>query len=221
MLRVLIAGSSGMIGNLILRKCIERSDVQTITSITRRKSGISNAKLVEVLHTDFLNFSPIAEHFTNIDVCFFCIGVYTGTVPRDEFRKITVDYTKAFADALHKGSAAASFCFLSGQGADQSEKSLLMFAKDKGIAENYLLSLGFAHTYIFRPGYIYPVEPRKEPTIAYRFMRIVFPFLNVVYHSGVITSEELANAMVYVGLKGGDKTIYENKDIREISSAML
>lgn len=215
---VIIVGASGMIGNLILHKCLNRSDVQTVTSITRRKSGINNAKLVELLHSDFLNYSAIINNFTNKDVCFFCLGVYTGQVPRDEFRKITVDYTKAFADALHEGSPTATFCFLSGQGADQSEKSLLMFAKDKGIAENYLLSLSFGHTYIFRPGYIYPVTPRKEPNLTYRFMRIVYPFLNIVYHSGVTTSEELASAMVNVGMKGGDKTIYENRDIRKLQS---
>ncbi|MBA2562738.1 MAG: NAD(P)H-binding protein [Chitinophagaceae bacterium] len=214
MKNIIIAGSSGMIGNLILQNCLKRDDVRKVTSITRRKSGIDHVKLVEVIHTDFLNYRAINEYFKSQDVCFYCIGVYTGQVPRDEFYKITVDYTRAFAQTLKENSPSATFCFLSGQGADQSEKSLFMFARDKGIAENLLLSLRFAHTYIFRPGYIYPVTPRKEPNLTYRIMRRLYPVLNKIYHNGVISSEELAHAMVNIAIGGGSKTIYENKEIR-------
>ena len=215
MKNIIIAGSSGMIGNLVLQNCLKRDDVQKVTSITRRKSGKDHTKLLEVVHTDFLNYTALNKYFKSQDLCFYCIGVYTGQVPGDEFRKITVDYTRAFAEALKQNSPATTFCFLSGQGADQSEKSLFMFAKAKGIAENFLLGLHFAHTYIFRPGYIYPVTPRKEPNLTYRIMRRLYPVLNKIYHNGVISSEELANAMVDIGICGGPSTIYENKDIRK------
>jgi len=53
---------------------------------------------------------------------------------------ITVDYTKAFAEMLKKHNPQAVFCFLSGAAADQTEKSRMMFAKDKGILINYNLN---------------------------------------------------------------------------------
>ncbi len=215
MKNIILVGSTGMIGNLVMQKCLQRGDVAKITLLTRRKTVEKHPKLVEVVHSDFLNFNPVSGYFNNVDVCFFCLGVYAGTVPREEFRKITVDYTIAFAKVLKQKSPDATFCFLSGQGADQTENSRLMFAKDKGIAENFLLSLHFPQTYIFRPSYIYPVTLRKEPNFLYRFMRVIYPFLNVVYHNGVITSEELSNAMIDIGLNGGDKTVYENKELRE------
>lgn len=220
MKKILLIGGTGMIGNLVLQQCLQRNDVSSITSITRRSTGLQHPKLTEIVHTDFLNFGAISNYFKDIDVCFFCIGVYTGTVPRELFREITVDYTKAFASVLKEGSPQASFCFLSGQGADQTEQSRLMFAKDKGIAENFLLSLHFPHTYLFRPSYIYPVTPRKEPNFLYRFMRVIYPFLNRVYHYGVITSEELATVMVDIGLNGGDQTVYENKDLRKHAASL-
>lgn len=220
MKNVLIIGASGMIGNLILQKCLADTNVAKIISLARSRTAIKNQKLLEVVHTDFLNFEPVQVYFKEIDVCFFCIGVYTGSVSREAFRKITVDYTIAFATALKIESPNASFCFLSGQGADQTEKSRLMFAKDKGIAENFLLSLQFPHTYLFRPSYIYPVVPRKEPNRLYRFMRVIYPFLNKVYHQGVITSEELSNAMINVGLHGSDKTVFENKKLRELGAEL-
>src|SRR5688500_17487134 len=107
MKNILIAGSSGMIGNLVLQNCLKRDDVQKVTAIARRKSGIDHAKLVEIVHTDFLNYTAINEYFRGQDVCFYCIGVYTGQVPRKEFRKITVDYTRDFAEALKTNSPAA------------------------------------------------------------------------------------------------------------------
>ena len=143
MKNILIIGTNGMIGKLVLEHCLLRDDVQTITSITRKSIGISHPKLKEVLHYDFLDYTPIEDAFTNQDICFFCIGVYTGAVPRDEFKKITVDFTRVFAECLKRKSPDAVFCFLSGQGADSSEKSRVMFALDKGIAENILIKLQF------------------------------------------------------------------------------
>ncbi|MEJ7740172.1 MAG: NAD(P)H-binding protein [Chitinophagaceae bacterium] len=216
MKNVLITGSTGMIGHLVLQKCLKHDGVQQVTSITRRKSGVSDPGLVEILHNDFLDYAAIANSFKNQDLCFFCIGVYTGQVSREVFRRITVDYTKAFALALKENSPGATLCFLSGQGADQTEKSPIMFAMDKGIAENFLLSLGFGQTYIFRPGYIYPVTPRKEPNFSYKVMRWLYPLMKKLYPSGVITSQELVDAMVDIGMNGGGKRVYENRDIRGV-----
>lgn len=215
MKNILITGSTGMIGHLVLQKCLKHDGAQQITSITRRKSGLNAPRLVEILHDDFLDYAAIADCFKNQDLCFFCIGVYTGQVSREVFRRITVDYTKAFALALKENSPGATFCFLSGQGADQTEKSRVMFAKDKGIAENFLINLHFEKMYIFRPAYIYPVAPRKEPNFGYSVMRWLYPVVERLYPTGVITSEELATVMVDVGLNGGVKAVYENRDIRE------
>ena len=112
MKNVLIIGSSGMIGGLILQKCSEHPEVEQITSIVRRSSGVAHPKLTEIVHHDFMDFHAIEESFQHIDCCFFCVGVYTGTVNREAFRKITVDYTKAFASVLKQQSPQAGFCFL-------------------------------------------------------------------------------------------------------------
>lgn len=211
---VVITGSSGMIGGLILKQCLERADVASVTSIARRPSGLQHQKLTEIIHQNFLDYSAIENHLKEQDVCFFCIGVYTGQVPAPEFRKITVDYTKAFSEALRRNSPHAVFCFLSGQGADRSEKSRVLFAREKGIAENALLQLGFSKTYIFRPGYIYPVAPRQEPNTMYKIMRRLYKPVTALYPDIGVTSVQLATVMVKVGLNGGAKTTYENKDIR-------
>ncbi len=218
MKNVLIAGSNGMIGSLILEYCLQRDDVDKVTSITRKSTGIHHPKLTEVLHDDFMNYANIQQHFINQDICFFCIGVYTGQVPKEEFRRITVDVTDAFATALKQNSPNAGFCFLSGQGADSSEKSRVMFARDKGVAENKLIKLNFTHLAIFRPGYIYPVTPRKEPNKTYAVFRALWkPILSKLFPGLGLTSEQLARAMVNIGFNGGDKTIYENNEIKKLA----
>ena len=214
MKNIIITGSTGMIGRLVLEACLKRADVQQMTTISRRPVGMAHPKLTEVTHPDFLNYTTIENQFKNQDVCFYCVGVYTGQVPATEFRKITVDYTKAFADTLKQNSPGCSFCFLSGQGADTSEKSRILFAREKGIAENYLLNLKFDSTHIFRPGYIYPDEPRKEPNAFYAFMRMLYKPVAAIYPNIGVSSLQLAHKMVETGLEGGAKTIYENRDIR-------
>ena len=215
MKNVLIAGASGMIGQLVLQNCLNDSTVNKVTSITRKPSGIKHERLIEVLHGDFLDFSKVKDHFKNQDCCFYCVGVYTGQVPTDEFRKITIGFTKAFADQLKRNSPEVSFSFLSGAGADSSETSRILFAKEKGIAENYLLSLNFRQLSIFRPAYIYPVAPRIEPNFGYKVMRLLYKPLSIVYPNGTVTSVKLASKMTEVGLYGSTQIIYENRDIRQ------
>ncbi|MFC4232164.1 NAD(P)H-binding protein [Parasediminibacterium paludis] len=214
MKKVIITGANGMIGSLIVDMCLSRVDVAQVTCITRKPLALQHPKLVNVVHDNFTDYTTITEHLQQQDICFYCIGVYTGQVPAAEFNAITIDYTIAFAKALREQNASASFCFLSGQGADSSEKSKILFAKAKGIAENQLLALQFAHTYIFRPGYIYPVTPRKEPNSMYLWMRRLYKLMVKIYPNVGVTSVQLAAKMVAIGFDGGTKTIYENADIR-------
>ena len=218
MKRVLITGTNGMIGQLILDLCLQRTDVAAVTSITRKPLGMVHPKLREVIHHDFMDLSAIRDHLSNQDICFYCIGVYTGTVPREEFRKITVDYTRIFAETLKQMSPETVFCFLSGQGADRTGKSKLMFAQDKGMAENILEKLAFKQLIIVRPGYIYPVTPRKEPNFFYRLSRLLYkPFLSKVYPNIGLTSLQLATAMVKLGWGSATQQVYENKEIRQVA----
>ena len=215
--RVLIVGATGMVGGYALRYALENSAVGTVTSITRRKVGISHPKLTEVLHPDFADCSALAGVLSGQDAAVFCLGTYTGSVSDADLRRTTVDYTVEFARVLHASSPGAAFSFLSGSGADPTGRSRMPFARYKGEAENALLAAGFAHVYIFRPAYIYPVEPRKEPNFSYRLLRTVYPAFRTLFPNQVIRADDLARAMVDVvvretGRRGG--SILENRDIR-------
>ena len=170
---LVIVGATGMVGGYALRYALDHPAVGLVTVIGRKKLGISHPKLKEVLHQDFADCSALTQPLSGQDVAIFCLGVYTGAVPDAEFRKITVDYTIEFARVLRASSPDAAFSFLSGSGADQTERSTMAFARYKGVAEKALIAAGFPRLYIFRPAYIYPVEPRKEPNFSYRLLRAI------------------------------------------------
>jgi uncharacterized protein YbjT (DUF2867 family) len=218
-MRLVIVGATGMVGGYALRHALSLPAVERVTSISRRKTGISHPKLDEVLHQDFRDCSGLAQTLTSQDAAVFCLGTYTGTVTDAEMRTITVEYTVEFARVLRSSSPDTSFSFLSGSGADPTGRSRMAFARYKGEAEKALLGSGFPRLYVFRPAYIYPVEPRKEPNFSYRLLRSVYPVLQLLFPSQVIRADDLAASMVDIVVRTGARTeqvILENRDIRNM-----
>jgi uncharacterized protein YbjT (DUF2867 family) len=77
----------------------------------------------------------------------------------------------------------------------------MAFARYKGEAEKALIAAGFPRVYMFRPAYIYPIEPRKEPNFSYRLLRVVCPVFRVLFPNQVISADDLARAMVDVAVR--------------------
>jgi uncharacterized protein YbjT (DUF2867 family) len=220
--RIAIVGATGMVGGYALRYALDDPAVVRVTAIGRRNLGISHPKLKEVLHRDFADCSALAEPLSGQDAAVYCIGAYTGAVPDAVLRTTTVDYTIEFARVLRGSSPDAVISFLSGGGADPTGRSRLAYARYKGEAEKALLALGFPCTYIFRPGYIYPVVPRKEPNFSYRLLRGIYPVFRALFPNQVIRADDLARAMVDVAVRGRGEhggVILENRDIRAMVGA--
>jgi uncharacterized protein YbjT (DUF2867 family) len=206
-----------MVGGYALRYALDHPAAGSVIAIGRKKLGISHPKLREVSHQDFADCSALSGALSGQDAAAFCLGAYTGAVPDAEFRTITVDYPVEFARVLRSSSPDAAFSFLSGNGADSTGRSRIPFARYKGEAENALLAAGFPHLYIFRPAYIYPVEPRKEPNFSYRLLRAIYPAFRVLFPNQVIRADDLGRAMVDVAVRrtGVQRSlIFENRDIR-------
>jgi uncharacterized protein YbjT (DUF2867 family) len=211
--RLVLVGATGMVGGYAIRYALGNATVAAVTAIARRKLGISHPKLREVLHSDFADCSSL---LSCQDAAVFCLGAYTGAVSDTELRRITVDYTIEFARVLHVSSPNSSFSFLSGNGADSTGKTRIPFARCKGEAEKALLAAGFPRVYIFRPAYIYPVQPRKEPNLSYRLLRAIYPAFQLPFPNLVIQADDLAHAMVDVSIEGTvhETRVLENRDIR-------
>jgi uncharacterized protein YbjT (DUF2867 family) len=221
---LVIVGATGMVGGYALRYALEYGAVGTVTAIGRRKLGISHRKLKEVLHQDFSDCSGLAGALSGQDAAVYCLGTYTVAVSDADLRRTTVDYTMEFARVLRVTSPSAAFSFLSGNGADPTGRSRFPFARYKGQAENILIAAGFPSVYIFRPAYIYPVEPRKEPNFSYRLMRTIYPAFRALLPNQVIRADDLARAMVDVVVRRTGEpgnSVFENRDIRAMVEIMV
>lgn len=217
--RLVVVGATGMVGGYALRYALDHPDVGRVTAIGRRKLAIAHPKLDEVLHRDFADCSALVEKLSGQHAVIFCLGTYTGSVSAAELRTITVDYTVEFARVLRGCSPDAAFSFLSGNGADPTGRSRMAFARYKGEAEKALLAAGFPHVYIFRPAYIYPVQPREEPNFSYRLLRAIYPAFRLFFPNQVIPADDLAHAMVDVAVRQTRETgglVFENRDIRAL-----
>ncbi len=216
-IRLVITGATGMVGGYALRCALQHPAIERVTVIGRKSVGFSHSKLSEVTHRNFADCSTIKDALSGQNAAIFCLGAYTGAVPDAKFRAITVDYTIEFARVLRDSSPDASFVLLSGKGADPTGQSRMAFARYKGEAENKLIAMGFPHVYIFRPGYIYPVEPRKEPNFSYSLLRSIYPMFRLLFPNLVIRADDLARAMVETTVQKTlerGSTIFENHDIR-------
>jgi uncharacterized protein YbjT (DUF2867 family) len=126
-----------------------------------------------------------------------------------------------FARVLRTSSPNAAFSFLSGYGADPTGKSRLAVARYKGEAEKALEADGFPRIYLFRPSYIYPVQPRKEPNFSYRLMHAIYPVFRLLFPNQVIRADDLAWAMVDVVTTEREELVLgslvlENRAIRDL-----
>jgi uncharacterized protein YbjT (DUF2867 family) len=221
--RLVMVGATGMVGGYALRFALDNSAVKSVTSIGRKRLGIPHPKLKEVLHQNFADCSALADALSAQDAVVYCLGTYTGSVSDAELRVITADYTIEFARVLRGSSPNAAFSFLSGNGADPTGRSRLAFARYKGQAEKALLTAGFPRVYMFRPAYIYPVEPRKEPNFSYRLLRAVYPLFLMLFPNQVIRADDLGRAMVDVAVQSrgeGSSAVLENRDIRAMVESL-
>jgi uncharacterized protein YbjT (DUF2867 family) len=221
--RLVIVGATGMVGGHVLRFALEAPSIARVTTVGRRKLGLSHPKLDEVVHQDFADCTPLTAALTGLDAALFCLGAYTGSVPDAQLRAITVDYTREFARVLKASSPDATFAFLSGSGADPTGRSRMAFARYKGQAEKELFGMGFPHVYVVRPAYIYPVEPRKEPNFSYRLLRAIYPAFRLLFPNQVIRADDLARVMVAIAIGPSgecDTRVFENRDIKAVADSL-
>ncbi len=221
----IITGATGMVGEGVLRVCLDSPLVDSILIINRRPSGIVHSKVKEVILKDFNELSSIKESLLGYNACFYCAGVSSVGMNKDEYKKVTYDLTINFAKTLidiypkdEEGKVDLVFNYVSGAGTDSTEQGRLAWARVKGKLENDLLKLPFKDAYMFRPGYIQPYQGQINAYKIYKIFSPVYPLLKKIFPNQVGSMKELGESMINVTAKGYSKKILEVKDIRETSN---
>jgi uncharacterized protein YbjT (DUF2867 family) len=218
-MKLIITGATGTAGSEAVRQALIDARVEKVTVLSRKPLAATHEKLKVVLLDDFSNYSGVLEELKGHDACLWCLGISQNAVSEQDYYKITYDYTLAAAKAMHSVNPGLTFCFLSGQGADSQEKSGILFARIKGKTENALGQLGLAHLYHFRPAYIHPAKDQPKKLFYERWLEPFTPLFYKFLPGMIISTVELAKAMIEAAQNGAPKTILENNDIRKLAQS--
>ncbi len=197
-MKVILFGATGMVGQGCLRECLIDPEVETVLAVGRSPTGVQNAKLREIVHDNFLDFSAIESQLAGFDACFFCLGVSSVGMSEERYRHLTYDLTLAAATTLSRLNPGMVFVYVTGQGTDSTEQGRLMWARIKGKTENDLLKLPFKAAYMFRPAGIQPLHGVKSRTAWVHAIYVVaaplLTWLNRVAPKYMTTTEQVGRA---------------------------
>lgn len=220
-MKVILFGATGMVGQCVLNQCLKSSIIKEILIVGRRSCEIKDDKIKEIIHSDFLDYSEIEDQFHGYDGCFYCLGISSVGMSKEQYYNITYNYTAAIAEVLGKLSPAISFGFISGAGTDETEKSRTNWAKVKGKAENILREHPFKSICLFRPAFIKAHKGYKPSSAMYKYFSWLYPLLKAVFPKYVITSEELGQAMINSMFQEERVRILENVEMKVLAGERL
>jgi uncharacterized protein YbjT (DUF2867 family) len=217
-MKAIITGATGMVGEGVLLECLKAPDIEQVLVINRKPGGVSHPKLREILHGDFFNLLPIEQQLMGFDACFFCLGVSSVGMSKEEYRHVTYDLTLNVAQLLAKLNPATTFCYVTGAGTDSSEQGSVAWARVKGATENALIRL-FKRAYMFRPGFMKATPGQNNVKSYYTFIAWLYPIGRALYPAGFCTLQEVGLAMIKAATKGYPKQILEVKDIVALAAS--
>jgi uncharacterized protein YbjT (DUF2867 family) len=219
-MKVILFGATGMVGQGVLRECLLDPGVASVLAVGRSPTGQRHAKLNEIVHDNFLDYSAIESQLTGCDACFFCLGVSSVGMDEERYRHLTYDITLAAARPLAKLNPRMVFVYVTGRGTDSTEQGRLMWARVKGKTENDLLKLPFRAAYMFRPAGIQPLHGIRSKTAWYQAVYVIaaplLTLLNRIAPKYMTTTEQVGRAMIKVARDGYPKPVLESEDINRL-----
>lgn len=213
-MKVIITGSTGMVGEGVMLVCLEQPQITDVLVINRKHIDRKHPKLKELIIKDFSTLGDFRERLTEYDACFFCAGVSSIGHTEESFTKATFDFVIPFAKTLSGINPNMTFTYVSGSGTDSTEQGRIMWARVKGRTENRLLTLPFKQVYNFRPGFMKPVKGQQNLLSFYRYLGFLTPLFMVVFSKWSCTLNEVAIAMIHCVSRGYSSSTLEVSDIK-------
>ncbi len=211
-MKILLFGATGSAGHSVLEACLAASVVDEVRAIVRRPLADSHPKLRTIVHANFLDYSPIEDAFHSIDACLFCLGISITKVSKDDYRRITHDFTLAAAKTLKSQSPASAFHYISGQGT--SPTSRMFWSQVKAQTEREVIELVGADAW--RPAFI---DAKPSPTLP-KIYTMFFPLGRLLksFPSLYIDGHDLGRAMLQATIENTRSHIFENAEIRQTAA---
>ena len=214
-MRILIFGTSGMVGQGVLRACLGDDRVDQIVSVGRSNIGVRHAKLREIQLDELFAVTTVADQLVDFHACFFCLGVSAVGMSEADYTRVTFDLTTTIAALLARGNPAMTFVYVTGAGT--ARDSRMMWARVKARTEDALATLPFKAVYFFRPGFIQPLHGIRSKTgwynAIYALTRPLAPLLLRLFPGQATTTERVGEAMINVAASGYPQPVLANAQI--------
>ena len=216
-MNALVLGSTGVVGDAILRDATEDPRIASITAITRRPLSLTSPRLRPLKHDDFTNFRPLEPVLAATDVVICALGIsWYQTSGESEYRLITHDYVMACARVAAVANGSIQFCFVSGHGAAMNGSQA--WARIKAQTEYDLHAVFGSRLTVFRPGYIHPYYGREKVYWGDTVMLPLMPFRSGLSR-WITDSREVARAVLHAATGAAVPSPATNRDIIAAAAA--
>ena len=212
-IRAILTGATGMVGEGVLLECLRDPAVEAVLLLGRKPSSYAHPKLQELLHPDFKHLKTVEDQLTGYNACFYCAGISSLGVSKQEYERITYATTLAVAQTLRRLNPDLSFVYVTGAGTDGTERGRSHWARTKGRTENALLRLPFRSAFMFRPGFMRPSPEQRNVLGMYKYLNWLYPIARWLAPGYVSTMQEVGVAMLKAVQTGYPKPVLEVRDI--------
>ncbi|KAI2633538.1 putative nucleoside-diphosphate-sugar epimerase [Hypomontagnella submonticulosa] len=166
-MHLILTGATGLVGSGVLDAMIKMRDVSKISILSRRPvqmvEDVKDPRINVIIHKDFEKYdSELISKLQGARGCVWALGISQTQVSKEEYVKITKDYTLAASEAfqaLGSEQEPFNFVYISGEGATtQPGRFSAIFARVKGETELALAEMRKAnpsfHASSVRPAFI-------------------------------------------------------------------
>ena len=216
-LKLIITGTTGMVGEGVLLHCLADPRVEKVLSLTRRSAGVSHPKLTELVVPDFLKLEGVEAQLAGHDACFWCAGISSVGLSEADYTRTTYDTPVQVATVLARLNPGMVLVHVSGQGTDGSEQGRVMWARVKGRAENALTRLPFKAVYNMRPALMKPVAGQQRVKGVLKPVLWLYPVLKAVAPGMAMTLDEVGDAMLRCVVVGAPRPVLEVVDMQALA----
>lgn len=216
-LKVILTGSTGMVGEGVLLHCLADPAVEKVLSVSRKPSGHAHPKLTELLVPDFLQLDAVEAQLEGYDACFYCAGISSVGLGEPEYTRISYDTPLHFAATLARHNPGLVLVHVSGRATDSSEQGKVMWARVKGRAENALMKLPLKGVYNVRPALMKPVAGQRHVKGAFKALLAPWPLWKALFPGSCMTLDEVARAMIRCATDGAPKQVLEVSDLQALA----
>jgi hypothetical protein len=213
---VMVFGATGSVGDGLLKAAIEDRGVKKVHVVTRRTSpridtGVATGKVDMHLHSDFTDYSALADVLGEVNTVLWGLGTSSLNVDDATYTVIHVDFPVAFVEAwlAQRRDAPMSFHYVTGMGTDPEGDQ--HWAREKGRAERELAAMATGsglRTFSYRSAFIRPTEEQAN-TLHYILEGLLKPgYL-------VITGRDLGRSMLEISARVDELpngTLIDNAD---------